>query len=1040
MGYQVVNDFNKNLAEYFASKPLYLDEPQQKKPNVRKLVEQPWQQTKGEMWDEVTETLCNLDFIQAKAAAKMTYELGSDINAALEVIPDNAENIRKEKERQARMDKYTHDLIACAKGEISVDELEIPESITPWTEEQTETEIERIKNSPTNADLLKDFLYFLGNESSNLHNYASEFAHFTYQQAWNYTTDGPVGKASEKLSHKFYSSLLCRSIVTRPNWNPIPTILETFKGLQTLVNAVAVTPDGRKAISISFSGTLILWDLTNGEPLKTVNDVQLILSTSVSITPDGKKAVSSSMHNNICFLWNLNTGEKISTLKGHTDAVSSISITPDGKLAVSGSWDKTCILWDLTTGQAIHKLMGHHQQINDVSVTSNGKWAITGSSDNNCILWDLVTKEIIYTLKGHTANINSVSITPDGKRAISGSADKTCILWDLNTGEILRSLCGHTHAIKSVKITPDGKLAFSASWDYTCIIWDLTTGVAIKTIVGNTGQFHAVSITSTGNQLFSGHEQGTCFLWDLNANYTLKNYNGQPRIQVPIDSISIISHMQQAYLGFSNVNIKWNIKSGLMDERGLCWPNIVNATTIAPNGEMAIMSTNNDMNRDTQQKHIPGPDDNICILFNITTGEKHLTLKKHTNSVRTISITVDGTRAISGSDDKTCILWDLTTGAIIHTLIGHTANINSVSINSDGKTAISGSDDKSCILWNLQTGKVLKILKGHNRPVNSVFLSPDGKMAISGSSDNSCILWDLTTGQPRITFWLTDTVSSVSISPDGQRAISCSHNMTCILLDLENGKKLACFAPNSKISAASFFSNGILIGCETGEIITLNVNKKLLCPGIAFTTLRQVWDYKSRKYQEPSAVCPLCGYRFAPPASVMTTIIEITKKAGLRIEQSPCLELADEAWEHPGLLTECPSCHEPLKFNPFFGSDQKGIEDYLFELEKDREWQIVFENAENAFLNEIWDEAFKLYLKLISAEKFDASYMRYNMALCRINSLDVYRPEIIANIEVLKRLLQEAGENERVQLINDKLIERLKAIKEAEKPWWKKLF
>jgi hypothetical protein len=44
----------------------------------------------------------------------------------------------KEKVRQARMDKYTQDLIACAKGEITADKLEIPESITPWTKEQTE--------------------------------------------------------------------------------------------------------------------------------------------------------------------------------------------------------------------------------------------------------------------------------------------------------------------------------------------------------------------------------------------------------------------------------------------------------------------------------------------------------------------------------------------------------------------------------------------------------------------------------------------------------------------------------------------------------------------------------------------------------------------------------------------------------------------------------------------------------------------------------------------------------------------------------------
>ncbi len=120
--------YNACLAGYFSVQLLFFDGDKQKKPNIRKCVELPFQQTKAELWDEVTDTLCNLDFIQAKAVAKMTYDLVKDFNDVLEVIPDNAENISEEKARQARMDKYTQDLIAYAKGEIT--EFEIPESHT----------------------------------------------------------------------------------------------------------------------------------------------------------------------------------------------------------------------------------------------------------------------------------------------------------------------------------------------------------------------------------------------------------------------------------------------------------------------------------------------------------------------------------------------------------------------------------------------------------------------------------------------------------------------------------------------------------------------------------------------------------------------------------------------------------------------------------------------------------------------------------------------------------------------------------------------
>ena len=229
-----MNKYNNTLAEYFSSTLLYMDASTQKKPNTRKCMEQPWQQTKAELWDDVTETLCNLDFIQAKAVAKMTYELVRDFNDVLVVIPDNAENINREKARQERMDKYSRDLIAYAKGELT--KLEIPESTTPWLQEKIDAECERLRNNPTRADKLKDFLNFLGRESGNLQNFAFEFSHFTAQQAWNYAAEGPVGKAAEKVPLEVSKSLLRCITSTRPPWDPLPQVLLILKGHTDLVN------------------------------------------------------------------------------------------------------------------------------------------------------------------------------------------------------------------------------------------------------------------------------------------------------------------------------------------------------------------------------------------------------------------------------------------------------------------------------------------------------------------------------------------------------------------------------------------------------------------------------------------------------------------------------------------------------------------------------------------------------------------------------------------------------------------------------------
>ena len=73
---------------------------------------------------------------------------------------------------------------------------------------------------------------------------------------------------------------------------------------------------------------------------------------AVAVTGDGKYAVSGSGDKTLK-VWDLATGQEISTLTGHSDWVNAVAVTEDGKYAVSGSGDKTLKVWDLATGQEI---------------------------------------------------------------------------------------------------------------------------------------------------------------------------------------------------------------------------------------------------------------------------------------------------------------------------------------------------------------------------------------------------------------------------------------------------------------------------------------------------------------------------------------------------------------------------------------------------------------------------------------------------------------------------------------------------------------
>jgi len=77
------------------------------------------------------------------------------------------------------------------------------------------------------------------------------------------------------------------------------------------------------------------------------------------------------------------------------------------------------------------------------------------------------------------------------------------------------------------------------------------------------------------------------------------------------------------------------------------------------------------------------------------------TLESHTDTVKSVCVTPDGSLIISGSDDKTIKIWNLKTGDVLNTLESHTGYVLSVCVNPDGSFIISGSGDKTIKIWDI---------------------------------------------------------------------------------------------------------------------------------------------------------------------------------------------------------------------------------------------------------------------------------------------------------------------------------------------------
>jgi WD40 repeat protein len=894
---------HSDIATYFREVAIELDGefPKWRWEQKRSLSELPHHQLSAGMWNALEKTLTDISFVEAKSRTGMVYDLIRDYAAAERAWPGQEEERRREDARQRCMQGYVDALIAYSRAhtarregrDVEIPPLPVP---PPSVARTSEPEVAEISREWTPIERVRVWEHFVSNHTVDLIS-GQEPA---FQIAYNSADSGPVADTLEdRLRRGFGPSVPWVRLINRPPFLLHPMCLKMLEGHTDRITAVAVTPDGQWAITGGWDRrdyTLRVWNLKTGQSRSLQGHTEMI--EAVAVTPDRRRVVSAAWHSILC-VSDLETGQ-FRALKGHTGDVKAVAMTPDGRRAVSASDDKTLRVWNLETGQS-SVLEGHTSSVTAVAVTPDGLRAVSGSYDHSVRVWNLETGQS-RVLDGHTSSVSSVAVTPGGRRAISGSSDNTLRVWDLETGQS-RVLDGHTCPIYAVTLTADGRCAVSTSADETMRVWDLKTGHS-RILHGRVG---AVAITPDGRRaVSSGPENMPLRLWNLEMGYTdscapQEQFTWVHAVAVTPDGQWTISG------GWKSLLYIRNLETG--HSRAL--PGRVSAIAVTPDGRRAVS----------------GSDDKTMRVWDLETGHFRV-LEGHTGNINVVAVTPDGRGAVSGSDDKTTRVWDLETGHFREFQgVG-----SAIAMMPDGRRAVSASDDETLRVWNLETGQS-RVLKGdYVSFISSVAVTPDGRRAISASGYQLYVI-DLETSQIRVIqgHWVT----SVVVTPDGRRAVcarrafSVDEDRNLHVCDLETWENVAIYTPASGHffwSVAQRFPM-LVAGTSRGRVDILRLEgarhgATLPLLGPRIITPVRLWfcgpGVTGGRWDDALTVlCDACGQRLPAPAVILDTIAAITRTARIGPHDSPYLSLPAEAWDEPRLVSECPLCHEPLKFNPF---------------------------------------------------------------------------------------------------------------------------
>jgi WD40 repeat protein len=485
-------------------------------------------------------------------------------------------------------------------------------------------------------------------------------------------------------------------------------LIRVLAGHENTVTSVACSPDGLRIASGSADKTIRIWDSVIGKEIVILRGHGDGVR-AIDFSADGRRILSCSSDRTVR-VWDAASGRQLNALEMREgDFVRRAGFSPDGRQIVGGISELVCI-WDTASGRQLRVMRGHEAEVITASFSSDGRRIVSGSSDGTLRIWDVESGQQSAELNGHFRPITSAKFSPDcrhvvtcsaGEQAVSSathaanvsgralgvvaililqglqhlmdrkemtgreflakgewdplpvwhkSTDNTIRIWDAQSGRQLTALSGHKAAVCSVDYSPDGRRIVSGSVDKTLRVWDARTFVQLATVRGHEEGVTSVAYSPDGYSIISGSKDGTLRVWDAES-----------------------------------IQGKTSKATGHTDEiADLCY---------TPDG--SVITSSND--RTVRLWH-PG-------------DAEILVLRRHADTVTSVSCSRDGRRICSASRDKTVRIWDSRSGKQV-AVLRHTSDVE-IAKFLDERFVVSGSSDHKVYIWDFKSGKQVGCLRGH---------------------------------------------------------------------------------------------------------------------------------------------------------------------------------------------------------------------------------------------------------------------------------------------------------------------------------------
>jgi cytochrome c len=272
------------------------------------------------------------------------------------------------------------------------------------------------------------------------------------------------------------------------------------------VRALAVSPDGRTAMSGSFDQSAILWELETSVAAQVLRFHDGAVNAAAALL-DGRFLTGGE--DGRIAVWRLGGTAPAQVIEAHKGPIAGLAVSGDGALVGSASWDGTVRVTRLADGRA-RVLEGHQGNVNAVAFLPDGRTASAGY-DATLRIWP---KEdgapAVITLP---TPLNVVAASSDGEIVTAGADGIVRILNPRH--EVRAAVETGSSPIIGLALSPDGIRIAAAAIAGSVAIIERSEAKVLFNLVGPGLPVWSLAFRPGGGELLTGGSDRLVRRWNM---------------------------------------------------------------------------------------------------------------------------------------------------------------------------------------------------------------------------------------------------------------------------------------------------------------------------------------------------------------------------------------------------------------------------------------------------------------------------------------------------------------------------------------------